>query len=163
MRQALILVGAAIALIGAGHAPKPKAPYSAIYCLRGPHNDFRYFAAKEQPDGRLLFGVSHWHPNGAASGTYGLAQREGDHWTYTEPRDEFDRSAPYPSCTVRIWLGRDGVPRVEPDKVARCPGGYHEELGTISFPRRAYYRPVTRELDDAEAFEAASVCGNFSG
>lgn len=167
MRRALAITVAGLALLGAAKPPSQgsgahTSPYSAIYCLGGPNNDFRYFAAKEQPDGRLLFGVSHWYPSGAATGTYGVADREGDHWKYTSPPDEWDPKDLYP-CTVRIWLRRDGVPDVVPDKVARCVGGYGQPMGRVTLPKRAYYRPVTHELDDAEAFEAADVCGDFTG
>lgn len=162
MRQAVMLAMASLAMLGATKPAPPKAPYSAIYCQREPHNGHRYFAAKEQPDGKLLFGVSHWFPNGAASGTYGLATRDGDHWIFTAPPSPYgDPGAE--GCTVRIWIKSNGVPIVRPDKVNRCPGGYGMYLDVVTFERRAFYRAVTHELDDAEAFEGWAVCGDYSG
>jgi hypothetical protein len=146
-------------MLGAAKGPRPKRPgagassYSAIYCVREPHHGLRFFVGKTEPDGRLAFGVNHWLPNGALTGAAGFAQREGDHWRYTDPPDPSD--AHYPSCTVRIWLRPDGTPRIEADKVARCPGGYNEELGTLTFPRRAYSGRVTHELDYLEGVKGA--------
>jgi hypothetical protein len=159
MRKALVLAAVGLALSGASKAPASKAagaktPYSAIFCVREPHRAIRYLLAKEEPDGRLAFGVSHWLPNGALTSVDGIAEPEGDHWTYTAPRDPSDEH--YPSCTVRIWL-RNGGARVDADKVARCPGGYNEALGSLSFSPRAYSGRVVHELDYLEGVKDAAT------
>jgi hypothetical protein len=173
MRTALVLAVAGMAMLGAAKAPAPKRlgakrPFSAIYCVREPHRALRYFLGKEEPDGRLAFSVSHWLPNGALTGAEGMAQREGDHWTFTYPRDPEAHDERYPSCTVRIWVRPDGTPRVEADKVARCPGGYNEELGTLTFPAGARWKSVSHELDYLEGVKDArtveeqpDICGDI--
>jgi hypothetical protein len=173
MRRALTLAIAGAAMLGAAKEPKvrssgPRAAYSAIYCVREAHHGLRYFLGKEEPDGRLAFSVSHWLPNGALTAADGVAEREGDHWTFTYPPDPYDRDEKYPSCTVRIWLRPDGTPRIEADKVARCVGGYNQELGTITFPPRAHWGRVTHELaylegdkDARTVEEQPDICGNI--
>ncbi len=148
------LVGAVIAL-ALMTGPAAAERRSAVYCVKGPGDTLKIFAARRQPNGRILFGISLWNVEGNNIGVYGVAERQGGQWVYSESLDPDDH------CKLVISFSSKGAAHIVADPDADCHerGGHGTSIGSVIFPKSADEGPVTFELNDPETFfDSAGKC-----
>lgn len=149
-----VLILAGLRFCSAGPVLAAADPGS-VYCLD--QGGTKIFAGRQGPDGNLAFGLSVWSPSGQNISVFGIANRRGDAWRFT---DDAQAATPTKRCRLDIVLDPDGALRVTADRDATCQsyGGANVEIGRVQFPAASREGAVTTELDDPEAFQRAGKC-----